>query len=125
MTFARYLTIAVMTSILFVPAQQAAAAGRDLEILGWVENAHLMDPVIALKAKLDTGAETSSLDAEVIGHRNRHRQAAALEAAGRQLRFIFDPKVLQSTLLAKTRAAEQRAHSFTKRHFELLGAHRQ
>lgn len=66
MTFARYLTIAVMTSILFVPAQQAAAAGRDLEILGWVENAHLMDPVIALKAKLDTGAETSSLDAEVI-----------------------------------------------------------
>jgi hypothetical protein len=31
-----------------------------------VENARLTDPAIALKAKLDTGAETSSLDAEVI-----------------------------------------------------------
>jgi len=42
------------------------AATRKLEILGWVENATLMDPDISLKAKLDTGAETSSLDAEII-----------------------------------------------------------
>jgi hypothetical protein len=38
----------------------------DLEILGWVESAMLVDPVIPLKAKLDTGAETSSLDAGII-----------------------------------------------------------
>ena len=38
----------------------------DLEILGWVENAVLVEPAIRLKAKLDTGAETSSLDAGII-----------------------------------------------------------
>jgi hypothetical protein len=66
MIFAKYLTIAVMTSLLFVLTDRAVAAAQDLEILGWVENARLMDPAITLKAKLDTGAETSSLDAEVI-----------------------------------------------------------
>ena len=38
----------------------------DLQILGWIENAFLPDPGLALKAKLDTGAETSSLDARVM-----------------------------------------------------------
>ena len=38
----------------------------DLQILGWVENAQLLDPGLELKAKLDTGAETSSLDARVL-----------------------------------------------------------
>ena len=47
-------------------AGKSFATEGDLEILGWVENARLIDPAIALKAKLDTGAETSSLDAEVI-----------------------------------------------------------
>jgi hypothetical protein len=42
------------------------AATRDLEIVGWVENAKLVDPGIGLKAKLDTGAETSSLDAAIV-----------------------------------------------------------
>ena len=38
----------------------------DLQILGWVEKAQLPDPGLQLKAKLDTGAETSSLDARVL-----------------------------------------------------------
>ena len=38
----------------------------DLQILGWIENAFLPDPGLALKAKLDTGAETSSLDARIL-----------------------------------------------------------
>jgi len=38
----------------------------DLQILGWIENAQLPDPGLKLKAKLDTGAETSSLDARVL-----------------------------------------------------------
>lgn len=42
------------------------AENRNLEILGWVENAWLRDPAIEIKAKLDTGAETSSLDAEIV-----------------------------------------------------------
>lgn len=44
----------------------AAANPSELQILGWVENAFLVDPGIELKAKLDTGAETSSLDSRVL-----------------------------------------------------------
>lgn len=44
----------------------AHAANRNLEILGWVENAWMHDPEMKIKAKLDTGAETSSLDARII-----------------------------------------------------------
>ena len=38
----------------------------DLQILGWVEDVFLPDPGLELKVKLDTGAETSSLDARVL-----------------------------------------------------------
>ena len=47
-------------------AATAAAATQDLEILGWVEKASLPAVGLELKAKLDTGAETSSLDARII-----------------------------------------------------------
>jgi hypothetical protein len=56
----------ILLFIGFLLAGKSFATEGDLEILGWVENARLTDPAIALKAKLDTGAETSSLDAEVI-----------------------------------------------------------
>ena len=42
------------------------AKSSEMQILGWVENAYLPDPGIELKAKLDTGAETSSLDSRVV-----------------------------------------------------------
>jgi hypothetical protein len=41
-------------------------APRELQLLGWVENAYLLAPDIELRAKLDTGANTSSLDARII-----------------------------------------------------------
>ena len=40
---------------------QSHAGTRRLEIVAWVENAVLVGPGIKLKAKLDTGAETSSI----------------------------------------------------------------
>jgi hypothetical protein len=48
------------------------AATRDLIILGWVESVYLTDPGLTLKAKLDSGAETSSLDARIIKKFRQH-----------------------------------------------------
>ena len=52
--------------LLLLSSMQSHAGTRDLEIVGWIENAKLAGPQISLKAKLDTGAETSSLDAGII-----------------------------------------------------------
>lgn len=60
-----YSLIAVITLSLSA-SSETMAANRNLEILGWVENAWLHDPEMKIKAKLDTGAETSSLDAEIV-----------------------------------------------------------
>lgn len=50
------------------PASQGVAQGVDgqLQLLGWVENARLVAPGFEVRAKLDTGATTSSLDARII-----------------------------------------------------------
>jgi hypothetical protein len=52
--------------LLLLSSAQSHAGTRNLEIVGWVENAILIGPEIRMKAKLDTGAETSSLDAGII-----------------------------------------------------------
>jgi hypothetical protein len=44
-------------------AQQADVKPK---VVGWVENIRIQDVDMKLKAKMDTGAETSSIDAEII-----------------------------------------------------------
>lgn len=52
--------------ILVAICASVAAAPRELVILGWVEHVVLVEPGFRLRAKLDSGAETSSLDARII-----------------------------------------------------------
>jgi hypothetical protein len=65
-------------------AEQARPLPRTLEIFGWVERVELLDGQISLKAKLDTGARTSSLDATNIERFSRDGE--------RYVRFVLaDP----------------------------------
>ena len=56
----------VTASLLALAPLTGLAAPKDLDVLGWVEWAYLPEVEVELKAKLDTGAETSSLDARII-----------------------------------------------------------
>ncbi|MFC1720020.1 ATP-dependent zinc protease [Pseudomonadota bacterium] len=58
--------IRILCIFLCTQTSGAMADTANLKILGWVENAFLPGPGLEVKAKLDTGAETSSLDARVI-----------------------------------------------------------
>jgi hypothetical protein len=52
--------------MLATAAAAEPAEPKELIILGWAETVTLIDAGFELQAKLDTGAETSSLDARVI-----------------------------------------------------------
>lgn len=43
-----------------------AAEPKDPKVVGWVEEVKIEDVDVTLKAKLDSGAKTSSIDAEII-----------------------------------------------------------
>jgi hypothetical protein len=52
----------------------SAAQAQNPKVVGWVENVMIEDVDITLKAKLDTGAKTSSIDAEVIDIRKEGKR---------------------------------------------------
>ena len=65
-------------------------------LLGWVENAYLVAPDFELRAKLDTGARTSSLDAQII---KRFRQWGR-----RWVRFVVtNPETGEETVMVRER----------------------
>lgn len=67
---------------------------RSMEIFGWVERVELLDGMLSVKAKLDTGAVTSSLDATGI---NRFRRGGK-----RWVQFtVTDPETGESMQLEK------------------------
>ena len=70
---------------------------KALQVLGWVENAYLVAPEIELRAKLDTGANTSSLDARII---KRFRQWGR-----RWVRFaVTNPETGEEIVMVRERA---------------------
>ncbi len=72
------------------------AQSADLQILGWVENAYLVAPGFEVRAKLDTGANTSSLDARII---KKFRQWGR-----RWVRFaVRDPESGEETVMVRER----------------------
>lgn len=76
--------------------EEAPGKTTELKILGWVENVYLRDPDIKLKAKLDTGAETSSLGAIIV---KKFRQDGK-----RWVRFqVEDPRTGELTTVVRER----------------------
>lgn len=77
----------------------AAAADtppRELVILGWVENVLLTEPGFRLRAKLDSGAQTSSLDARILKRFRRNGK--------RWVRFaVTNPKTGEEHILVRER----------------------
>lgn len=77
-------------------AADAQITSQELLILGWVETVYLVDPGFELKAKLDSGAETSSLDARIIKKFRRDGK--------RWVRFtLSDPETGEESVLLRER----------------------
>ena len=90
------LAFPFLPSVAEASADESVQTAGDLKILGWVENIYLRDPDIKLKAKLDTGAETSSLSAIIV---KKFR-----EDGKRWGRFqIEDPRTGELTTLVRER----------------------
>ena len=101
MSFSKVCASLLLAGLAMVPGPIWANAEKpadsdNIRILGWIENAYLIEPGFELKAKLDTGALTSSLDARII---KRFRQYGK-----RWVRFaVRDPDTGEETVLVRER----------------------
>jgi hypothetical protein len=85
----RKLFPAVITAFLLVAGSQSTAAG--LPTAGWIEKAVLLPQDIMIHAKLDTGAETSSMNAP---------NPELFEVDGRQwIRFRVTNRDIESVII--------------------------
>ena len=55
-------TLIVLAAVMFA----VPALAREVKTVGWIEEVGLTDVGAVMKAKMDTGAHTSSIDAEII-----------------------------------------------------------
>jgi len=62
----RYACFLILTVVLAQLMPAAATAKAKARVVGWVEYVRIKDVDVKLKAKMDTGATTSSIDAEII-----------------------------------------------------------
>lgn len=77
--------LVILLSFAALKAEATAANVHELQIFGWVEKVQLFDGDLAVYALLDTGAQTSSLDASNIRRFRRDGQ--------RMVRFtVTDPE---------------------------------
>ncbi len=60
------LILVLFSFLLATAAFAEEPAALKLKTIGWVENVQIHDVGLALRAKLDTGAKTSSLDAKIL-----------------------------------------------------------
>lgn len=61
-------------SLLAVPFLATTAHARELKRVGWIEEIAISEVGSVVKAKLDTGAKTSSVDAEIIDIRKTGKE---------------------------------------------------
>lgn len=95
----------------------SAAQGGDLErsVFGWVEKAELEPDGIEVKAKLDTGALTSSLHAEDIRRFDKHGEEwvrftteVVDEDTEKTVRHIYEKPVLRNLIIRGAGGQERR-----------------
>jgi hypothetical protein len=92
----RPISRVLVCAVLGLLATAAPAEPKELIILGWAETVTLIDAGFKLRAKLDTGAETSSLDARIIKNFRKDGK--------RWVRFaITNPKTGEEHVLVRER----------------------
>lgn len=106
----RLLKILSLAVLLGAPALPANAEPR---IYGWVENGLLLPENLPVKAKLDTGAQTSSLDAKDLRRFERDgepwvRFTVEVKEEGKNRRVTFERKVVRDVKVRGAGGEERR-----------------